>query len=176
MKKIAKWAGAISNGLEKLVGRVVIFFAAVMVLDVLFGIVTRSVFNHPFFWTEELGRYAMIYSGCLAIGLALKRGLHVGITFMLNRIPSKLCTYLDVFVRVSITTFLIVTTYYSIEVCKIVSMQESPTMGFNMVWVFIVTPITCVLQLVFLALMTIQDIAAGFEGKHLAMLKHDADF
>ena len=77
-------------------------------------------------------------------------------------------------VRPFIAIFLVVMTIQGIYVCEIVSMRTSPTMGFNMVWVFIITPITAVLQLVFLALMTIEDIAdGGMWGKSLVTRPHN---
>ena len=118
----------------------------------------------------------MIYAGCLGIGLALKRGLHVGIAMMVKKMPRQLAMGCDIAGRIMITVFLVIMTIKGIEVCEYVAMRTSPTMGFNMVWVFIVTPLTCVLQLIFLALMTIEDITGDFWGQSLAMRKHNIDF
>jgi TRAP-type C4-dicarboxylate transport system permease small subunit len=147
-----------------------------MVIVVLLGIFSRTFTDRPFFWTEELARYTMIYAACLSIGLALKRGLHIGITFVLKKISWRIRIYFDIITRLCIFTFLITMTVKSIQVCHIVSMQESPTMGFNMAWVFIITPITCILQIIFLATMTIEDIGEGFIDKHLAMRQHNIEF
>ena len=176
MQTIAQYSKKIHYGLRKGVETVVIIFAAAMVIDVLLGIFSRQFMRDPFFWTEELGRLTMIYSGCLAIALALPRGLHIGITFVLKKVSQRTRIVFDVFSRLCIAAFLILITIKGIEVCGILSMQVSPTMGYNMVWLFIVTPITCVLQLIFLILMTIEDVADGFVDKHLAMRAHDAEF
>lgn len=177
MEKVAAWARLISDKLETLLNWAVIICTAAMLVVVLAGIISRAGFNAAFHWSEELGRYTMIYAGCLGIGLALKRGLHVGIALLVNKLPRNVALVCDIIGRVLIAIFLVVMTIQGIYVCEIVSMRTSPTMGFNMVWVFIITPITAVLQLVFLALMTIEDIAdGGLWGKSLVTRPHNIDF
>lgn len=176
MEKIADIARSISDKLEAGLNWAVILSTAAMVVVVLAGIISRAGFNAAFHWSEELGRYTMIYAGCLGIGLALKRGLHVGIALMVKKMPRNLALVCDIAGRIMITTFLIVMTFKGIEVCTYVSMRTSPTMGFNMVWVFIITPVTCVLQLIFLALMTIEDIAGGIWGRSLVLREHNIEF
>jgi len=178
MEKIARTARLLSYRLEKGLNWAVIFFTAVMLIVVLAGIISRAGFNAAFHWSEELGRYTMIYAGCLGIGIALKRGLHVGIAMMVSRLPPRLAMICDIIGRILITIFLVVMTIQGIALCEIVSMRTSPTMGFNMVWVFIITPITCIFQLIFLALMTIEDIANGgtWAKKSLVMRQHNIDF
>jgi TRAP-type C4-dicarboxylate transport system permease small subunit len=58
----------------------------------------------------------------------------------------------------------------------VVAMQDSPTMGFNMAWLFAITPITCALQLIFLALMTVEDISKGFVDTNITLREHNAEF
>lgn len=176
MAQVVRLAKRLSMTLERVVGWLVILFASSMVIVVLTGIVSRTVFNHQFFWTEELGRYTMIYCCLLSIGIALNRGLHVGIAFFLQYIPGKLCIAFDLLARILIFSFLITILYFSIKLLDIISMQLSPTLYINMVWVFIITPITCTLQLLFLLLRTIVDYSTGLEGKHIAMHSQGADF
>lgn len=176
MQEVARYAKQVDRILQKLVGYGVIFFGAVMVLVTLLGIFARLITSSPPFWTEELGRYTMIYSGCLGIGLALPRGLHIGITFFLVKIRKAGRIFCDILCRVLMTGFLLVMIVKGIEVCGLVSMQESLTMGFNMAWFFIITPITCLLQLIFLILMTIEDAAAGFVDKNISLRTHGAEF
>jgi TRAP-type C4-dicarboxylate transport system permease small subunit len=177
MDKIAARARFISDKLETLVNWAVITCTAAMLVVVLAGIISRAGFNAAFHWSEELGRYTMIYAGCLGIGLALKRGLHVGIALMINKLPRNLALVCDIIGRILIAIFLVVMTIQGIYVCEIVSMRTSPSMGFNMVWVFIITPLTAILQLIFLTLMTIEDIAGGgMWGKSLVTRPHNIDF
>lgn len=178
MEIIAKRARYISDKLEVGLNWAVIFFTAVMLIVVLLGIISRAGFNAAFHWSEELGRYTMIYAGCLGIGLALKRGLHVGIALMVKRLSPFIATACDITARILIAIFLVTMIIQSIYLCEIMSMRTSPTMGFNMVWVFIITPITCIFQLIFLVLMTIEDVAKGgmWSKKSLVRRQHNINF
>ncbi len=178
MELIAKRARYISDKLEVGLNWSVIFFTAAMLIVVLLGIISRAGFNAAFHWSEELGRYTMIYAGCLGIGLALKRGLHVGIAIMVKRFPPLIAMVCDVTARILIAIFLVVMILQGIYLCEIMAMRTSPTMGFNMVWVFIITPVTCILQLIFLTLMTIEDVAIGgvWSKKSLVQRQHNIDF
>ena len=176
MEKIAKTARFISDKLETGLNWAVIFCTGAMLIVVLAGIISRAGFNSAFHWSEELGRYTMIYAGCLGIGLALKRGLHVGIALMIKKLSPRVALVCDIAGRILITIFLVEMTIQGISVCEFVSMRTSPTMGFNMVWVFIMTPVTSILQLIFLGLMTIEDISEGIQGKSLVLRDHHIDF
>ncbi len=178
MEHIAQTARTLSDWLEKALNWAVIFFTAAMLIVVLAGIISRAGFNAAFHWSEELGRYTMIYAGCLGIGLALKRGLHVGIALLVNKLPPAVAIICDIAGRLLIAIFLVTMTIKGIQLCEFMSMRTSPTMGFNMVWVFIITPITCIVQLLFLALMTIEDVASGgsWSSKSLVLRPHNIDF
>jgi TRAP-type C4-dicarboxylate transport system permease small subunit len=97
---------------------------------------------------------------------------------MVTKLPPSIALVCDIFGRVLVTIFLVVMTIQSINLLEIMSMRTSPTMGFNMVWVFIITPLTCILQLIFLALMTIEDVASSgpWTEKSLVLRPHNIDF
>ena len=176
MSETGACARRISDGLERVVGWGVIAFGTAMVFAVMAGIASRTV-RHPLFWTEELARHTMIWSALLGSGIALKRGMHIGITLLLKRFRARTILILDIFSRLCITVFLAAMTWYGIRVCFVVASQDSPTMGYSMAWLFAVTPVTCALNLVFLALMTIEHLAEGYhEGSHISMLTPDHDF
>lgn len=58
----------------------------VMVLQVTF----RYVLNTPLTWTEELARYLFIWACYLGAPVATRRGNHVTILFVLERVPKGL--------------------------------------------------------------------------------------
>lgn len=64
---------ALSAGLDRLCGQLALFALCVMLVSILLQIVARYVFDAPPPWTEELGRYAMIWSGMLGATMAYFR-------------------------------------------------------------------------------------------------------
>jgi TRAP-type C4-dicarboxylate transport system permease small subunit len=57
-----------------------------MMLQILF----RYVFNAPLTWTEELARYLYIWACWLGAPVAMRRGNHVVITVLSERLPRRL--------------------------------------------------------------------------------------
>lgn len=64
---------AVSARLDRLCSALAIFALAVMLLAVLLQIVARYVFASPPPWTDEIGRYAMLWSGMFGATMAYYR-------------------------------------------------------------------------------------------------------
>jgi TRAP-type C4-dicarboxylate transport system permease small subunit len=64
-------------------------FMAILVTMV-FQVTFRYVLNAPLVWTEELARYLFIWSCYLGAPVALRRGNHVTIVFVSERLPRGL--------------------------------------------------------------------------------------
>jgi TRAP-type C4-dicarboxylate transport system permease small subunit len=61
-----------------------------MAFDVLIEVVFRYVLLLPLFWTEEFARYCLVWSSLLAAGIALKRGQHIAVTFITEKLPQRI--------------------------------------------------------------------------------------
>jgi TRAP-type C4-dicarboxylate transport system permease small subunit len=61
-----------------------------MAFDVLIEVVFRYVLLLPIFWTEELARYCLVWSSLLAAGIALKRGQHIAVAFVTEKLPQRI--------------------------------------------------------------------------------------
>lgn len=64
---------AFSARLDQTCGYVAMLALAIMLCSILLQVVARYVFDAPPPWTEELGRYAMIWSGMLGATMAYYR-------------------------------------------------------------------------------------------------------
>lgn len=75
------------------VARMVIFSvgmaAAGIALSVCYGIVMRSIVGQPVIWVEEISAYLIGYMTFVGIGAALHQGAHVGIDFLIERLPPR---------------------------------------------------------------------------------------
>jgi TRAP-type C4-dicarboxylate transport system permease small subunit len=67
----------------------VLLFMAILVTMVL-QVTFRYVLSTPLTWTEELARYLYIWACFLGAPVALRRGNHVTITFVAERLPRGL--------------------------------------------------------------------------------------
>jgi TRAP-type C4-dicarboxylate transport system permease small subunit len=69
--------------------------ASIALLAAIFGvmllqIVFRYVLNAPLVWTEEAARYLYIWACYLGAAVALRRGNHIVIALVLERLPPRL--------------------------------------------------------------------------------------
>lgn len=59
-----------------------------MVLVVLLATLARYTGLFPMFWGEELARYIMVYVAYIGMSLAMKRGAHIGVTYITDKFTS----------------------------------------------------------------------------------------
>lgn len=62
-----------------------------VVMTALIGsqVFARYMFNHPLYWTEELGRHVMIWMVFMASCVCLRRGFHLNISFLEQRLGPR---------------------------------------------------------------------------------------
>ena len=66
-------------------------FGAIFVI-MLLQIAFRYLLNSPLVWTEELARYLYIWACYLGAAVALRRGNHIVIALVRERLPARLAT------------------------------------------------------------------------------------
>jgi TRAP-type C4-dicarboxylate transport system permease small subunit len=110
----------------------IVVFMTLMVVNISLGVFFRYVLNNSLTWTEELGRYFMIWAGFLGMSLALKEDLHVGVFLFLGRLPPKtqrIVVFIDDLV---VMCFSVIVFIFSIKHLMVVKIQISPAVGIPM--------------------------------------------
>ncbi len=67
-----------------------------MFLEVVF----RYFFRHPFLWTDEYTRLALIWMTFIGIVVGVKRGSHITIDFLLKKFPQSLQVIMGVTIKI----------------------------------------------------------------------------
>jgi TRAP-type transport system small permease protein len=83
-----KLAGRLSHHVNRGVEILLIILMAALVIDVWVGVLDRYYFRWQFNWPEPLARYLMIWTVLLAISSGIVRREHIGLTSLIDRIPS----------------------------------------------------------------------------------------
>lgn len=78
------------DGLDWVVAKIVIASMAIMVAVVAAQVFFRYALNLSVDWAEEISRLSFVWSVFFAIPLGVKRGSHVGISLLTDRLPSRL--------------------------------------------------------------------------------------
>lgn len=83
--KATELSGKLNWIIELVVGGIM----AALVLDVWIGVMDRYMFHWQLPWPEALARYLMIWVALLAISCGIYRNEHIGLYFVLNKLPAK---------------------------------------------------------------------------------------
>ena len=120
---------------------------AVMFLSVFLGVLNRFILKLSFSWTEPLARYLLIWVSMIGAAIAVRRALHIGLIFVINRLGrwrrSIMCIN-----SILMVCFLVVVGYYGFKLCLSQSSQISPVMNISMFWPFLSVPAGCLLMII----------------------------
>jgi len=114
--------------MEKVIGWVVTVIIAVMVVNILLGVFSRFVFHLGIPFTEELGRYLMIWAGYLGCVLALKEGSHISITAVVDLFPAAGRRAINFTSRLIVAVFLAIIVVTSFTHLRSLKIQKSSAM------------------------------------------------
>lgn len=78
----------------------------------------RYILGGSFFWAEEAAIWSMIWITFLGATVALRRGKHPRIDFLVNMFPLKIRKWIEVFDYLVIASFLAFLGWYSIPVVQ----------------------------------------------------------
>ena len=119
-------------GLEKAIEWVIVVIVSAMVVNILLGVFSRFVFHLGIPFTEELGRYLMIWAGYLGMVLALREGSHIAITAIVDRLPPAGRRVATLIARLIVVAFLVVIVVTSFTHLRSLSIQKSSAMEIPM--------------------------------------------
>ncbi len=137
MVKTIKQRPRIILALESCIEWILCFIVGIMVVNVAAGVFFRYVLQNSLSWTEELGRYLMIWMGYLGAVLAMKEGSHVGITSFIALFPPVLRRALEVLASMIVLAFLGIVLVKSFSHLESLSIQRSSAMELPMVFPYL---------------------------------------
>jgi len=109
------------------------------------GVTTAQVFFRFFFealtWSEELSCFLLVLASLLGAAVAFKRGSHIAVTFLTQKLPRGLQKGMAVLVNLlGILFFAIVATYGAV-LMKTEASQTTPAMMISMSWIYAMYPV-----------------------------------
>jgi TRAP-type C4-dicarboxylate transport system permease small subunit len=110
----------------------VFIIISAMAFDVFIEVIFRYVLLLPLFWTEEFARYCLVWSSLLAAGIALKRGQHIAVTFVVERFPKRIRRGAALGGDIFVATMLAVVLWGGIYLVMLTRHQLSPAMRLSM--------------------------------------------
>ena len=151
---------SISDRLHLIMRRVAVFAVCVMFLTVVVQIIARYVFSSPPVWTEDVARYAMVWTGLLGATLSFKTRLDA---VLMNSVFPKRPNYLgylaDAIQSAAVLIFVLPVVYFCFiglrgGFAKGYLARQSgltaDTLGIPMAWISVAVPLSMIIILIHL--------------------------
>ena len=138
----------IDNAIDRSVCWLIVVLFVFMVFATLFQVISRYIFKSPLFWTEETGRYLLVWISFLGATTALKRNMHVAVNFFLNFFSEKIRSKLELLGKIFILFFLAFTIKGGLILSKINIHQLSPALRIPMFWPYVIIPLSAIIMFI----------------------------
>ena len=152
LETLGRTLGQINATLIRVLEVLAVVAAAALVLDVVWGVVTRAMPGGQAKWTEELARFLLIWVSMLGGALAFRRREHLGIDFLVISMhhdvgPGMRLLKYSVVCFAAIAVFL----YGGIRIVSdaFIAQQTTPALGWKMGYVYAAVPLAGVFILFF---------------------------
>jgi TRAP-type C4-dicarboxylate transport system permease small subunit len=138
----------VSGILRQWTEKAIMVLMAFLVMVVVASVFYRYVLLSPLTWSEEVGRYVMIWLGFLAASIACRQGLHVGVDFFVQWVPSGVAVWLRRLAQAATVGFLVVVMIYGFVLVTNLWGQYSPVMDIRMTWPYLAIPVGSLLMVI----------------------------
>ncbi|MFD2141594.1 TRAP transporter large permease subunit [Ancylobacter oerskovii] len=112
------------------------------------GVVARYCFHAPLVWSDELASILFLWLSMLGAVVALRRGEHMRMTGLVNRVPPRLRTLLEAFALTASIGFLLLILPHALEYAQEESFIVTPALEISNAWRAAALPTGMALMLV----------------------------
>ncbi len=128
MHRVAK----VLSGIEKAIVVLCYVLVSLMVINTSVGVFFRFVLNNALSWTDELGRYMMIWVGFFGCYLAARDNSHVGIQMFVALFRPGAQKVMNSIARLVVIAFLVIILAKSGEQLGLLGIQKSSALEIPM--------------------------------------------
>ena len=159
-----------TQGINTVVSWLVILLLAGLVVLVSVSVFYRYVLDASLTWSSEAARYLCIWTGFLAASVALRRRMHIGLTFFTDRMEKTPRRLLGIVSQLAILVFLIFTVYLGFELAGRQMRQTSAALMLPMGIPYLAIPVSALLmgfQSLSLLIIDILNLGEDEKGKEI---------
>lgn len=123
-------------GFDRALATLAGLLTAILLLSVMGGVVSRAV-NQPFSWTDELSGYLMVWLACLGWMIATRRGGHIRIRVLLDRLSGPTFSGAERVIQLLMMLFGGVIAWKSLHLIWTNADIEAVTMPISTAWMYV---------------------------------------
>ena len=118
----------------------------------------RFVLGLPLSWSEEFQKFGHIWMVFLAIPVAYRRGVHIGMDMVYRLLPPSTRRIVGVAIELMWLVMAVAIGWFTTAIMAVARFQESPGLGLRMDWVYS----GLVIGSIYLAFVALRRLAACF--------------
>jgi TRAP-type C4-dicarboxylate transport system permease small subunit len=119
-----------------------------MTVSVALGVISRYVFDAPFFWTEEVARYALVWMTFLGSAELFRyRGGHINVEVLVQALPRMPRRVVLITVDLVVLAVLLAVGVGGYVLMTASSLSVSASLGIPMPWIYAVIPVSAVIAI-----------------------------
>jgi TRAP-type C4-dicarboxylate transport system permease small subunit len=119
-----------------------------MFVVIIWEVVTRHVFAHPAFWTEEFARYTMFYMVLVGSAVSIRQELHPALGLVTKKFSARFQRIWGVFIDVLVFLVLIAIFVEGLRMSGEEWVGRTPALRLRYFWVYLALPIGAFLMMV----------------------------
>lgn len=157
----------VTNILDTAENIVLVSMFVAMVLVIFFQVIMRYVFKNSLSWSEELGKFIFVWISWIGIAIGQKRGEHIRITILVDRLPFKAQQFLILLSDLVVVGICVVTTYYAISLVGSQAGTRYAGIKISMSWGYLSVAVGCILMIIRCIVGSIESIKLMSKGKEV---------
>lgn len=130
----------VSDLVDKVCSAILVALLIGMVITTSLQIICR-VFFSALSWSEELTRYFLVWSTFIGASCVYKKGGHISVTFVQEKLPSKLQKMFQILVHLLCGAFFVIMVYYGFKYMGRQGTQLSAAMRIPMNRIYMAIPV-----------------------------------
>jgi TRAP-type transport system small permease protein len=131
-----------SDRVNRLVEGLLFVIGLTMALLTGVQVFSRYVLNHSLFWSEEVGRFCLVWLSFLGATAAYKRRAHIGIAFLVDRLPAAARRFIALLVLMVSLNFFAVLLVWGFSFTWFAAAQKTPALGISKAIPYLVIPVS----------------------------------
>lgn len=136
--------------IDKIIFTLIAISFIILILSCVLQVFTRFILNNSLSWTEELSRYAFIWSNFLGAIFCTKKGTHAIVTIITDSLEKKKKIILNIVINLIVIV-------YGFNVAYAVRTQLSPALRVSMSFVYGAAPFSALFILYYSLFNIIKD-------------------
>ncbi|WP_050031622.1 TRAP transporter small permease [Halorubrum halophilum] len=153
---------AVDQAIRKLCLGLLSLLLAVVVLNV----VMRYVFDNSLVWANELSRYLMVWFALLMTAALINTDDHLNVTLVYEKFTLRTRYWIQVVMMLMYVVIGLVWMTFGLDYTLTAGLQaEAPALNFQLIWVYVVIPISGLLVIAFSLTRLLRLVILGETGQ-----------